>query len=143
MENILKLPPVSEHDLFYYRQRSKNRIFEAISAFIADEAQRKGITKRDIADCLHKDPSQITRWLTSPSNITVDTISDLLLCMGAEMDYFIAKFEERPAPNEMHPLLAKLSVSTVVDYKQNKPSNPYQPLSSTKTDAVTPNPVMQ
>jgi hypothetical protein len=124
MENISKLEEVKDRDLFYYRQRAKNRVFEAITAFFADEAERRGITKRDIAESLHRDPAQITRWLTSPSNLTLDTISDLLLSLGAEMDYVVAKFAERSQPNEMHPLISRLltpQVSLELHQKGQKP----------------------
>jgi transcriptional regulator with XRE-family HTH domain len=102
MESTSRLDSLTDRTIFYYRQRSKNRLFEAITAFFAEEAERRGITKRDIAECLRRDPAQITRWLTNPSNLTSDTISDLLLSLGAEMDYQIVRFEDRPQSNEMH-----------------------------------------
>ena len=69
MEKTLKPKKVKKRDLFYYRQRSKNRLFEALTNFFADEAEKHGITKRDIAEALCRDPAQITRWLTAPSNV--------------------------------------------------------------------------
>ena len=105
MENISKLPQVSDRDVFYYRQRAKNRLFEALTSFFAEEAKRRNISKRDIAECLGRDPASITRWLTTPNNLTLDTISDLLLSLGAEVDYTVAKFQDRPIPSEMHPLM--------------------------------------
>src|SRR5690349_24493980 len=116
MADTSKLTPVSDRDVFYYRQRSKNRLFEALTSFFAEEAERRGITKRDIAECLRRDPALITRWLTAPSNLTLDTISDLLLSLGAEMDYVVAKFEDRPQPNEMHPLIARLRPVVTVEH---------------------------
>lgn len=106
MENTSKLPVVSPRDLFYYRQRSKNRLFEAITSFYAEQAERRGITKKDIAESLGRDPAQITRWLTTPSNLTSDTISDLLLTLGAEMDYNVSLFADRAPANYVHPLIA-------------------------------------
>jgi transcriptional regulator with XRE-family HTH domain len=135
MADTSKLTPVSDRDVFYYRQRSKNRLFEALTSFFAGEAERRGISKRDIAECLRRDPASITRWLTTPSNLTLDTISDLLLSLGAEMDYFVAKFEDRATPNYTHPLLARLNVTQHVEYSQpQKPSNPYQPLTPLKSN---------
>ena len=54
-----------DRELFYYRQRSKNRLFEALTSFFAEEAERRGITKRDLAESLKRDPAQITRWFTA------------------------------------------------------------------------------
>src|SRR6476620_3465861 len=123
MESTSRLDSLTDRTIFYYRQRSKNRLFEAITAFFAEEAERRGITKRDIAECLRRDPAQITRWLTNPSNLTSDTISDLLLSLGAEMDYQIVRFEDRPQPNEMHPLISELTAPKIeVEYKTPRPS---------------------
>lgn len=80
-------------------------MFTAIAEFFAEEAEKGAITKKTIAEMLGKDPAQVTRWLAAPSNFELDTISDLLLAMGAEMDYRIVRFSERPAPNYIHPLL--------------------------------------
>jgi hypothetical protein len=137
MENISKPATVSDRDIFYYRQRSKNRLFEALTSFFADEAKRRGISKKDIAECLKKDPALITRWLTAPSNLTLDTISDLLLSLGAEMDYVVAKFADRPRPNEMHPLIARLTAtSAAMECKrQQAPNKPYQPLTTSQSNA--------
>ena len=107
MENTSKLPAVSDRDIFYYRQRSKNRLFEAITAFFAQEAECRDLTQRDIAECLRRDPAQISRWLSSPSNLTAESVSDLLLSLGAEMDYSVAKFDNRRLHNDMHPLIAR------------------------------------
>jgi transcriptional regulator with XRE-family HTH domain len=101
--------PVPERDIQYYRQRHKNRVFEEIVAFFAEEAERRGITKKDIADRLRRDPAQITRWLSSPTNLTLDTISDILLALNAEMDHRVVRLSERPKANVMHPLIARVT----------------------------------
>ncbi len=139
MASISKISPVSERDIYYYRQRAKNRIFELLTSFFAEEAERAGITKRDIAECLHRDPAQITRWLSSPSNLTIDTISDLLLSLGAEMDYTVGKFAERVQSNEMHPLIAQLTAPKIkTEYKKALPLEPYQSLTPLESNTRTP-----
>jgi hypothetical protein len=138
MANISKLEEVKNRDLFYYRQRSKNRVFEALTAFFAEEAERRGVTKRDIAESLHRDPAQITRWLTVPSNLTVESISDLLLSLGAEMDYSVGRFEDRSKPNEMHPLIARLMNARITmerSQAKEEVKKPYQPLSAAGSTA--------
>jgi transcriptional regulator with XRE-family HTH domain len=107
VEDISRTTP--DRDVFYYRQRQKNRVIEELASFFADEAERTGITKKDIADRLGKDPAQISRWLAGPSNLTLDTISDLLLVLGAEMDQRIVKFSDREIPNYEHPMIGKLT----------------------------------
>jgi hypothetical protein len=70
-----------------------------------EEAKTRGVTKKDIAQSLRRDPAQISRWLRYPSNLTSDTISDLLLSLGAEIDPVITRFADRGKPNQIHPLI--------------------------------------
>jgi transcriptional regulator with XRE-family HTH domain len=93
-------------DRAYYRRRQQNNVFIALTQLFAEEAEKKNISKKELADLLGKDPSQITRWLSAPSNFELDTISDILLAMGAEMDHRIVRFSERAKSNYAHPLMA-------------------------------------
>jgi hypothetical protein len=106
MANTSNLDPIKDREKFYYRQRNKNRLFEKIVLLFAEEAERNGVTKKQIAERLKSDPAQITRWLSAPGNLTLDSISDILLALGAEMDYEPARFADRAKPNYIHPLLA-------------------------------------
>jgi transcriptional regulator with XRE-family HTH domain len=98
MEDTLKTK--SDRDIFYYRQRMKNRVFAKLVQFFAEEAERTGITKKDISKILRKDPAQITRWLSAPTNLTLDTISDLLLALDAEIDISVIRFSDREKRND-------------------------------------------
>lgn len=100
MENTSE--PIAERDLFYYRARQRNRLFDELTRYFAARAEHDGITKRDIARKLKRDPAQITRWLSQPTNLTLDTVSDLLLAMGAEMDCEIRAFDDYAVPNDIH-----------------------------------------
>ncbi|MDP1547854.1 MAG: helix-turn-helix transcriptional regulator [Anaerolineales bacterium] len=113
MENTLKLSPVKRRDRAYYRQRQKNRVFTELVQFVADEAERRGITKRELAEVVERDPAQITRWLSAPSNFELDTLSDILLALGAEMDHRIVRFSDRAKPNDVHPLVVERPQMTV------------------------------
>lgn len=97
----------SRRGIFYYRKRLKNRIFSQLAAFFAKEAERNNITKKEIASRLDRDPAQITRWLSAPSNLTLETLSDLLYAMDAEAEppKFV-RFADRAKPNFAHPLIA-------------------------------------
>jgi hypothetical protein len=48
------------------------------------EQQKFGLTKAKLARRIGKTPDVINRWLNMPSNLTADTISDLLLGICAE-----------------------------------------------------------
>lgn len=100
---------VSARDLYYYRRRLKNRTFARLATFFAEQAEETGLTKKDLAERLGKDPAQITRWLAGPSNLTLDTLSDLLLAMEAEADPpRMVRFADRAKPNYAHPLIASI-----------------------------------
>ena len=99
MESSSKLSdPLARREIAYYRRRQQIRIFAVLAKFFEGEAELGRITRKEIADKLSKDPSRVTRWLSSPSNLESDTISDILLTMGAEMDHRIVRFSERAKP---------------------------------------------
>ena len=91
LSEVLGDGPISQGKLAYFRARLKNRIHDAVlSQFAAS-----GITKAQLARRLDKKPEQITRWLSSPGNWTLDTWSDLLLGMKSEPSASIKEFEEQ------------------------------------------------
>jgi DNA-binding phage protein len=83
---------LKRRDRAYYRRRQQNRVFAALAELFAEEAEKGAISKKELAEILGKDPAQITRWLSAPSNLELDTISDILLAMGAEMDHRVVRF---------------------------------------------------
>ena len=94
----------SVRDISYYRQRYRNRVFSKLVAWITEQAQQEHVTRKDVAERLKKDPGQISRLLSQPSNLTLDTISDLLLAFDAEAEPpDIVKFQDRRASNHLHP----------------------------------------
>lgn len=101
MKNTSK--KISSRDIFYFRQRQKNKVYQAVIAFFAKKAEEHGITKKDLAIRFDRDPAQITRWFSGPGNWTLDTISDLLLAMDAEMRHEILLFnlDEKKVENNV------------------------------------------
>lgn len=89
MKSTLDKRTIPLKDIFYFRQRLKNKIFQSTLACFASAAKERDLTKKDIANLLDKDPAQITRWFSGPNNWTLDTISDLLLAIGAELKHEI------------------------------------------------------
>lgn len=119
MENSSKLKTPKRRDVAYYRQRQRNRVLATLVKFFSEEAERRGITKRDWAEATGKEPSQLTRWTTTPSNLELDTISELLLPFDAEMDYCIVRFADRSRPNYAHPLMRE---SLLVEPQRKSPT---------------------
>jgi hypothetical protein len=76
-------PPIPAAKLAYLQQRLRNRMFNfVLEKFV--EAQKNGLTKAKLARRIGKKPDVINRWLSSPSNLTSDTICDLLIGIAGE-----------------------------------------------------------
>ncbi len=104
-ENTSANEQLRQFDISYFQQRQRNRVFEQVIRHFAEKARAEHISKKHLAQKLGKDPSQITRWLAAPTNWTLDTISDLLLAMDAEMNFQIAPFSEQTVSNYFHPIM--------------------------------------
>jgi hypothetical protein len=124
---------LSDRNIFYYRRRFLNRVHEALTSFFDEETERRGLTKQDIAERIGRDPAQITRWLSAPSNLTLESVSDLLQGVGAEMDVVVARLSDRPQSNYMHPLIEAITapapVATITPTRAG-----YTPLTTTSTN---------
>lgn len=84
---------ISDRELRFYRKLRKNRVFNELMAYYASLAESQGLRKAHLAKRLGKDPSQITRWFAEPGNLNLDTLSDLLTSMDAEMSFRIVPAE--------------------------------------------------
>lgn len=79
--------PIPEEKLVYFRERLRDRLHSAILAAFQRYVE-KGFKQSDLAERIHKKRAQITRWLGSPSNLTLDSISDLMIGLGTDFDEF-------------------------------------------------------
>ena len=75
---------LSEYALVFFQQRFLNQLYSLVTNEYAKRAKHDGLKKTDIARRLGKDPAQITRWLATPGNLTLKTVSDLLIAMKCE-----------------------------------------------------------
>ena len=81
------LEPIPSEKLAYFRARLQSRLYNfVVSKFIEAERTRK-FTKTQLARRINRSPAQITRWLSSPHNWEIETLSDLMLGIcKAELD---------------------------------------------------------
>jgi hypothetical protein len=64
----------------YFQERLKARVYELIvNSFLNQCEANSSLTQASIARRLEKRPEQINRWLSGPSNLTLETVSDLVL----------------------------------------------------------------
>ena len=83
MKSSTRNEPKTTRDIAYYRQRHRNRVFSKLVSFILEQAERNRLTKKDIAERLNKAQVKFLGSLNRPGNLTLDTISDLLLAFDA------------------------------------------------------------
>ncbi len=65
--------------LAYFRARLKHRIY----SLVVKEFKSSGLTQADLARRLAMEPAQLSRLLSGPGNLTLETVSDLLFATSA------------------------------------------------------------
>jgi hypothetical protein len=93
LSEVLEGKRIPEEKLAYFRARLKNRLHAFVLTQFLQLEKTKDFSKADLARRLGKKPEQITRWLGGPGNWTLDTLSDLLLGMGFEPNFFAANLK--------------------------------------------------
>jgi len=128
-ENISQELYTFDHDSFapipdaakvYFQERLRNRLFNLLIVEV-QEFKKRGNSQKDLACRLSKRPEQISRLLSGPANITLDTVSDLLLGLcGGELAMVIDHImDEKPQPNHKPVwLYASRNAGHVVDATQ-------------------------
>jgi hypothetical protein len=76
-------PPIPLGKRAYFQQRLRIRVFNfLLEKFV--RAQGGGLNKTLLSKRIGNTPDVVNRWLGQPSNLTLDTICDLLLGIAAE-----------------------------------------------------------
>jgi hypothetical protein len=77
--------PISAKTKTFQHRRMQNR-FHRFLLKTFREQEKKGLTQKKLAERIGSRPEQINRWLSFPGNLTLNTICDLLLGMGVDLD---------------------------------------------------------
>jgi plasmid maintenance system antidote protein VapI len=89
LREVLNGEPIPIQKQAYFRRRFRLRVYEAVfGAFHTAET----MSKADLARRIGRRPEVISRLLGAPGNLTLDTASDLLLAMGAELRVSVHHF---------------------------------------------------
>lgn len=101
---------IPEERLEYFRRRLWHRVQDVLLEKFVELNSSEGLTKADLARLTGKDRATISRAFATPGNLTLDTISDLLLAMEAELDPVLCDLAARrgQSSNQIHPFLHKL-----------------------------------
>lgn len=63
-------------------EREETRLSFAISNRLYYLMQKKGLSKKQLADAIGKRPNEITRWLSGEHNFTISTLATLSTFFG-------------------------------------------------------------
>ncbi|MHC4705586.1 MAG: hypothetical protein ACYS8I_00670 [Planctomycetota bacterium] len=113
MKNTSK---ISQREIRFSRRLLRNQVYTELLGLFAEKAESEGLTKSRIAALLDRDPSQITRWFAEPSNLELDTISDLLIAIGGEMVVAVspAAGDEMTVDEFMHSFAEVMATESVI-----------------------------
>jgi hypothetical protein len=83
----------------YFQERLKGRVYSLIMNEFLKQKEKFGVTQAAIGRRLDKRPEQVNRWLSGPSNWTLETVSDLLLAICAgEPSLVLCSLQEESHP---------------------------------------------
>ena len=95
-------PTIPEPKRVYFQERLRGRFLDFLLSLF-EAQQRNGLTKAKLARRIGKSPEVVNRWLGAPSNLTLDSISDLLLGMGGyELEMGMTSLLDRSPTNRRH-----------------------------------------
>lgn len=95
--------PIPLHKLAYFRERQRNRVYDLIVGKFLELERNGSLTRAELARRIRRAPEQVTRWIGTPGNWTLDTMSDLMLAMGAEVGFAELPLLGRPERNLRQP----------------------------------------
>jgi hypothetical protein len=95
--------PLNDVDKAYFRARLRRKVHGMILKRFSELSENDVALRALLADRLGIHRSQVTRWLASPSNLTLDTLSDLMLGMNREIELSDVEVANGSRGNYSHP----------------------------------------
>jgi hypothetical protein len=113
---------LSKGDLAYFQAQTRNLLHELVLTEFFRLVDEKGFTKTDLAKRIGRDKAQITRWLRSPTNLQIETVSDLLAGMAGYLDPNFIRIQDLPVRNQQEPDWARFSEINIPNIDNAKQS---------------------
>lgn len=102
-ENIGKNEPLPKRARAYFQQRFQQQVFARLAKAFSHRAEEFGISKSCLAALVDKDKAQINRVLAHPTNLTLDTLSEILFALNYEPNVLIEDLSAPAMHNYCHP----------------------------------------
>lgn len=99
---ISRSEKIDTRETAYFRQRFRHAVFARLIDMFVERAERHGLTKAKVSALTGKDPAVVNRLLCLPSNLTLDTLSDLALAMGCEPEISLQSLDTPTRHNFVH-----------------------------------------
>ena len=81
LSEISKGQPIPEEALVYILARAQARAYNFVIGKFLEKEETDELSRADLARMTRTGPAQITRWLSSPHNWTIETVAKLLLAI--------------------------------------------------------------
>jgi transcriptional regulator with XRE-family HTH domain len=96
--DTLETEPIPKTTIEFFCRTNQNRYHSMLLGLLKES----GLTQKKVADKLGLDQGQINRWLSSASNLTINTVTKLMLAMGVDLDDpTYTTFDELRTENEV------------------------------------------
>ena len=102
-ENIGKNEPLPKRTRAYFQQRFQQQVFARIAKAFSHRAEEFGVSKSGLATLVDKDKAQINRILAHPTNLTLDTLSEIMFALNYEPTLLTEDLSAPAMHNYCHP----------------------------------------
>lgn len=91
------------YEAIRFAQHQRNMIYDQVIGILERAASERGVTQAQIAQKLGCSKSYVSRLLSGPGNWTLDTVSNLLFAVDAEMRLDAVFSDAIAKENRFHP----------------------------------------